>query len=142
MTATPKTARQSARASREERGATLVPPYDHPLIIAGQGTIGAEIVEDLRWLNLRPQIVLVGASGGGLAAGIALGVTARVPSARLYIVEPEGFDDTLRSFASGQRETNPRMSGTICDALDERDARRTDLPDHARVDRPGFHRHR
>jgi len=100
-----------------ERGATLVPPYDDPLIIAGQGTIGAEIVEDLRWLNLRPQIVLIGASGGGLAAGIALGITAKVPSAELYAVEPEGFDDTLRSFASGQRETNARMSGTICDAL-------------------------
>jgi threonine dehydratase len=100
-----------------ERGATLVPPYDDPLIIAGQGTIGAEIVEDLRWLNLRPQIVLIGASGGGLAAGIALGITAKVPSAELYAVEPEGFDDTLRSFASGQRETNARLSGTICDAL-------------------------
>ena len=100
-----------------ERGATLVPPYDDPLIIAGQGTIGAEIVEDLRWLNLRPQIVVVGASGGGLASGVALGISAKVPSAEFYIVEPEGFDDTLRSFASGQREVNPRMSGTICDAL-------------------------
>jgi threonine dehydratase len=100
-----------------ERGATLVPPYDDPLIIAGQGTIGAEIVEDLRSLNLKPQIVVVGASGGGLAAGIALGVKTRVPSAEFYIAEPVGFDDTLRSFASGQRETNPRMSGTICDAL-------------------------
>lgn len=100
-----------------ERGATLVPPYDDPLIIAGQGTIGAEIVEDLRWQNLRPQIVLIGASGGGLAAGIALGIKAKVPSAELYAVEPEGFDDTLRSFASGQREMNARLSGTICDAL-------------------------
>jgi threonine dehydratase len=101
----------------EERGATLVPPYDDPLIIAGQGTIGAEIVEDLRWQNLRPQIVLIGASGGGLAAGIALAIKAKVPSAELYAVEPEGFDDTLRSFKSGHRETNARMSGTICDAL-------------------------
>ncbi len=109
-------------ALAQERGATLVPPYDDPLIIAGQGTIGAEIVEDLRWLNLKPQIVLVGASGGGLAAGIALGVKAKVPAADMYIVEPEGFDDTLRSFASGQRETNPRMSGTHLRRADERDA--------------------
>jgi threonine dehydratase len=101
----------------QERGATLVPPYDDALIIAGQGTIGAEIVEDLRWLSLRPQIVLVGASGGGLSAGIALGIKARVPSAQIYTVEPEGFDDTLRSFQSGRREVNARMSGTICDAL-------------------------
>ena len=60
-----------------ERGATLVPPYDDPLIIAGQGTIGREIVEDLAQLRLKPEIVVVGASGGGLAAGISLGVKAR-----------------------------------------------------------------
>ncbi|HZP70752.1 MAG TPA: threonine/serine dehydratase [Pseudolabrys sp.] len=100
-----------------ERGATLVPPYDDPYIIAGQGTIGVEIVEDLAGLSLRPEIVVVGASGGGLAAGISLGVKARVPAARFYVVEPEGFDDTLRSFASGKREANARMSGSICDAL-------------------------
>ena len=100
-----------------ERGATLVPPYDDPLIIAGQGTIGREIVEDLGQHLLEPEIVVVGASGGGLAAGISLGVKARVPAAKFYTVEPEGFDDTRRSFVSGQREHNERMSGTICDAL-------------------------
>ncbi len=100
-----------------ERGATLVPPYDDPLIIAGQGTIGAEIVEDLAKLDLKPEIVVVGASGGGLAAGISLGIKARVPAAKFYTVEPEGFDDTLRSFVSGHREHNARMSGSICDAL-------------------------
>jgi threonine dehydratase len=100
-----------------ERGATLVPPYDDPLIIAGQGTIGTEIVEDLARLSLKPEIVIVGASGGGLAAGISLGVKSKVPSAKFYAVEPEGFDDTLRSFASGKREANARMSGSICDAL-------------------------
>jgi threonine dehydratase len=106
-----------AAAIAVERGATLVPPYDDPLIIAGQGTIALEIVEDLRWLNLRPQLVLIGASGGGLAAGVALGLSAKVPSAEIHLVEPEGFDDTLRSFASGERQSNPRSSGTICDAL-------------------------
>ena len=100
-----------------ERGATLVPPYDDPLIIAGQGTIGREIVEDLGQLLLEPDIVVVGASGGGLAAGISLGVKSRVPAAKFFTVEPEGFDDTLRSFVSGKREANARMSGTICDAL-------------------------
>ena len=99
------------------RGATLVPPYDDPLIIAGQGTIGREIVEDLDHLGLQPEIAVVGASGGGLAAGISLGVKARVPAAKFYIVEPEGFDDTVRSFKSGRREANARLSGTICDAL-------------------------
>ena len=116
-TATRRTARPSPTRSWHERGATLVPPYDDPLIIAGQGTIGREIVEDLDALGLTPEIVVVGASGGGLAAGISLGVKARVPAAKFYTVEPEGFDDTLRSFKSGQREANARMSGTICDAL-------------------------
>ena len=100
-----------------ERGATLVPPYDDPFIIAGQGTIGAEIVEDLERLGLKPEIVVIGASGGGLAAGTSLGVKARVPEATFYTVEPEDFDDTRRSFVSGNREHNERLSGSICDAL-------------------------
>lgn len=100
-----------------ERGATLVPPYDDPLIIAGQGTIGLEIVEQLAERGLKPEIVVVGASGGGLAAGISLGVKSRVAAAKFYTAEPDGFDDTARSFVSGKREANARMSGTICDAL-------------------------
>src|SRR5262245_59191144 len=70
-------------------GATLVPPYEDPLVIAGQGTVGREIVQDLAELGLRPDIVLVPTSGGGLAAGIALAVKTRVPDAALYTVEPE-----------------------------------------------------
>ncbi len=100
-----------------ERGATLVPPYDDPMIIAGQGTIGLEIVEQLAERGLKPEVVVVGASGGGLAAGISLGVKSRVASAKFYTAEPDGFDDTARSFVSGKREANARMSGTICDAL-------------------------
>jgi threonine dehydratase len=100
-----------------ERGATLVPPYDDPLIIAGQGTIGVEIVTDLEALGLKPELVVVGVSGGGLAGGISLGVKAHVTETTFYTVEPEGFDDTLRSFSSGKREANARMSGSICDAL-------------------------
>jgi len=87
------------------------------LIVAGQGTIGREIVEDLAAQGLEPDIVFIGMSGGGLAAGTALGVKARVPEAAIYGIEPDGFDDTLRSFKSGKHETNARMSGSICDAL-------------------------
>jgi threonine dehydratase len=101
----------------EERGAVLVPPYDDPLIIAGQGTAGRELVDDLAALGLVPDIVVVNASGGGLAAGVALTVKARVPSAVLYTAEPAEFDDHVRSFASGRREHNTRISGSICDAL-------------------------
>ena len=106
-----------ARAIADKRGAVLVPPFDDPLVIAGQGTAGREIVEDLAALGLEPEVVVVGASGGGLIAGIALAVKARFPDAKFYSAEPEGFDDTARSFRSGRREVNPRMSGTICDAL-------------------------
>jgi threonine dehydratase len=101
----------------EKRQAALVPPYDDPLVIAGQGTTGREIVEDLAAQGLVPDVVVVTASGGGLTAGIALAVKARVPQARLYTAEPEGFDDHARSFRSGQRERNPALTGTICDAL-------------------------
>src|SRR4051812_41657480 len=99
------------------RRATLVPPYDDPLVIAGQGTAGREIVEDLAAQGLRPDIVVVTASGGGLTAGIALAVKARVPQARLFTAEPEGFDDHARSFRSGRREKNVALTGTISDAL-------------------------
>jgi len=106
-----------ARGIAQKRGAVLVPPFDDPFVIAGQGTAGREICEDLDRLGLKPDVVVVGASGGGLIAGIALAIKARVPGAKFYSAEPDGFDDTMRSFKSGKREANPRMSGTICDAL-------------------------
>ena len=106
-----------ADAIARERGATLVPPYDDALIIAGQGTAGREIVDDLNALGLDPDVVVVTASGGGLTAGIALAVKARVPTAAVYTAEPQGFDDHARSFRSGQREQNTALTGTICDAL-------------------------
>ncbi len=106
-----------ARGICEARGAVLVPPFDDPAIIAGQGTAGREIAEDLAALGVVPEIVVIGASGGGLAAGIALALKARVPGAKFYTAEPAGFDDTARSFVSGRREKNPQPSGTICDAL-------------------------
>jgi len=106
-----------AGALAVQRGAVLVPPYDDALIIAGQGTAGREIVEDLALLGLVPDVVLVTASGGGLTAGIALAIKSRVPSAMVYTAEPRDFDDHARSFRSGQREQNAALSGTICDAL-------------------------
>jgi threonine dehydratase len=106
-----------ARGIAEKRGAVLVPPYDDPMIIAGQGTAGREIADDLIALGLKPDAVLVTASGGGLTAGVALAIKERFPDARLYTAEPQGFDDHARSFRSGRRETNAAMSGSICDAL-------------------------
>ena len=106
-----------ARALVAKREAVLVPPYDDAQIIAGQGTTGREIVEDLAQLGLTPDLVAVSASGGGLAAGIALALKARVPTTRVVTAEPAGFDDHARSFKSGKRESNVALSGTICDAL-------------------------
>ena len=106
-----------ARAIATERGAVLVPPYDDPFIIAGQGTAGREIVEDLAAMGLKPDVVVVPNSGGGLTAGVALAVKAKIPQAKIYTAEPAGFDDFVRSLHSGKREQNASPSGTICDGL-------------------------
>jgi threonine dehydratase len=105
------------RALAEERGAVLVPPYDDLYIIAGQGTVGREIVEELDGLGIVPDAVLVPCGGGGLIAGTALAIHDKVPSATIWSVEPKGFEDHARSFASGERLSNDRTSGSICDGL-------------------------
>jgi threonine dehydratase len=106
-----------AQAIAEERGAVVVPPFDDFFIIAGQGTVGREIVEDLGRSGLAPDAVLYPCGGGGLIAGGALAIHEKAPSARIYSVEPEGFDDHARSFAAGERLANTKASGSICDGL-------------------------
>lgn len=106
-----------AREIAGKRGATVVPPYDDPKIIAGQGTVGREIAEDLAAMSLSPGIVVAPASGGGLIAGIATAVKARFPQAAVMCAEPEGFDDHARSLRAGHREAHDANSRTICDAL-------------------------
>jgi threonine dehydratase len=113
------------RESREEiatqlaarRGATLVPSFDDPDIIAGQGTVGHEFMRQCAALGLLPDDVVVCCSGGGLVSGVALAVRDAAPAARIYAAEPEAFDDTRRSLAAGRRESNPRGRRSICDAL-------------------------
>jgi len=100
-----------------ERGAVLVPPFEDTHVIAGQGTLGLEIVEDMRARGAPIDQVLVCCSGGGLTAGIALALEELAPAAAIYSVEPEGFDDTRRSLASGRRERNAKTAGSLCDAL-------------------------
>src|SRR5262249_17757304 len=78
---------------------------------------GREIMEDLTALGITPDVAVIGASGGGLAAGISLALKARAPAVKIFTAEPEGFDDTARSFKSGKHEKNARLSGSICDAL-------------------------
>jgi threonine dehydratase len=100
-----------------KRGATLVPPYDDPKVIAGQGTVGREIVEDMAALGLAPDIVVAPVSGGGLIAGVATAVKARFPKAMLMSAEPDAFDDHARSLRAGRREPHKAEGRTICDAL-------------------------
>jgi len=106
-----------ADAIARERGAVFVPPYDDFHIIAGQGTVGLEIAQDLAAMGLAPDVVIANASGGGLISGIALAVKDRFPEARVMTAEPADFDDHARSFRSGGRERNNRATGSICDAL-------------------------
>ena len=100
-----------------DTGAALVPPYDHPDIIAGQGTVGLEITEQCGELNIVPDAVVVPCSGGGLIAGCAIAIRDAWPETDVYAAEPVGFDDTARSLKSGRRERNPGGNGSICDAL-------------------------
>ncbi|MGE5147561.1 MAG: threonine ammonia-lyase, partial [Candidatus Eiseniibacteriota bacterium] len=101
----------------EQRGATIVPPFDDPDIIAGQGTVGLELAAQLGEEKLVPDLVLVPCGGGGLLAGTSLAVKHAFPDALIYAVEPEGFDDTGRSLAAGTRVANEPGHVSACDAL-------------------------
>jgi threonine dehydratase len=106
-----------ATALSTERGAVLVPSFDDPYIIAGQGTAGLEILEQAAERGADVSQVLVNCGGGGLVGGIATAITAQAPEVAVYAVEPEAFDDTKRSLASGRREAVPPGASSICDAL-------------------------
>lgn len=101
----------------EERGLTLVPPFDDYRIIAGQGTAGLEIAQDAKAGGVTFDAVLVPCSGGGLTAGIASAFAELSPQTQVYGVEPANFDDTARSLAAGKRVTNTGTAPSICDAL-------------------------
>ena len=106
-----------ARSIAAERGAEVVPSYDHPYIIAGQGTVGLEIAEQSVQLGLPVNQALINCGGGGLASGSAIALKARLPDVAIYTVEPEEFDDTARSLDCGERLGVAKGSQTICDAL-------------------------
>lgn len=101
----------------EERGLTLIRPYDEPLVIAGQGTVGLEIAEQAQEAGIDKAEVLVCCGGGGLTSGVALALEAKAPGLKVRTAEPEHFDDVARSLASGKIERNAALSGSICDAI-------------------------
>jgi threonine dehydratase len=100
-----------------DRGLSLIKPYDDPQVIAGQGTVGLELAGQAAQAGVTAAPVFVCCGGGGLASGIALALEARAPGLQVHTAEPQGFDDMARSLASGRRERNPALTGSICDAI-------------------------
>ncbi len=101
----------------QERGLTLIKPFDEPQVIAGQGTTGLEIAEQAAAVGVTTADVIVCCGGGGFTSGIALALEAEAPGLRVRPAEPEGFDDVARSLRSGGIERNNAVSGNICDAI-------------------------
>jgi threo-3-hydroxy-L-aspartate ammonia-lyase len=101
-----------AEGIRRERGLTVIPPYDHPDIVAGQGTAALELLEDAGELDA----LLVPCGGGGLLSGSALAIVAHGSRCRVIGVEPASADDATRSFRTGELHT-VRDPDTIADGL-------------------------
>lgn len=99
------------------RGAVLVPSFDDPDVIAGQGTIGLEILEQLGDQADGLDLMISPVGGGGLISGTGLALQQRLPSISVIGVEPQGFDDCRRSLEAGAVETNAPGGQSLCDAL-------------------------
>ena len=95
----------------------LVKPYDDPLVIAGQGTVGLELAAQLAAIEVRPDAVLVPCGGGGLIAGVSTALADRLPDLPVHAVEPVGFDSTGRSLSAGERKQCDTSRTSICDSL-------------------------
>jgi threonine dehydratase len=106
-----------ARRICGERKAAFVHPYDDPDVIAGQGTVGLELMAQSKAIGLVPDAVLAPCSGGGLVTGVSLAVKHAGAGTAVHSVEPAAFDDMARSLRSGRRERNAAATGSICDAL-------------------------
>ena len=113
----PSSSARRALAERlaQQSGALLIPPYDHPDIVAGQGTTGLELLAQLQ--AEPPAAVYVPVGGGGLLAGIAVAIKACSPRTRVIGVEPELENDACRSFSSGQLVTAEGPSASMADAI-------------------------
>jgi threonine dehydratase len=98
-----------------ERRLSLIPPFDHPRVIAGQGTVGVEIVGDMEGVDL----VLVPVGGGGLAAGVSTAVKALSPRTQVYGVEPDVAPDARDSLAAGRLVpyTDDQRYASIADGM-------------------------
>ncbi|WP_374764571.1 threonine ammonia-lyase [Yunchengibacter salinarum] len=106
-----------AQRLADDTGAALIPSFDHPDVMAGQGTVGLEIAEELAARGIVPDQALICCGGGGLSSGSFLALHRAFPRMAAYTVEPSGFDDTARSLKSGARERVDPASRSVCDAL-------------------------
>lgn len=100
-----------------DTGAVLVPPYDFAPTIAGQGTSGIEVTNQLRARGLGLDLAIICCGGGGLAAGSGLALKTAFPESHLWVAEPETHDDTARSLLSGTHVYNDPDARSICDAI-------------------------
>lgn len=107
-----------AAAIAAERGAIVVPAFDDPDIIAGQGTVGLELASQAEARGVRLDVALAPVSGGGLLAGLSVALKAHTPATMIWGVEPAGFDDLRQSLAAGQRVTIKPPGRSLCDALE------------------------
>lgn len=101
----------------EEKGLTLVKPYDDPMVMSGQGTCGLEIAEQAAEAGITEATVLTCCGGGGLTSGIAIALEAKAPGLHVRPVEPEGFDDAARSLRAGEILSNEGPQVGLCDAV-------------------------
>lgn len=101
----------------QEKGLHLIKPYDDLDVIAGQGTVGLELAQQLGEAGTQATALLCCCGGGGLSSGIAVALSALRPEITVHTAEPEGFDDTARSIALGKRVSNATEQGSICDAI-------------------------
>jgi threonine dehydratase len=134
-----------------EKGAVVVPSFDDPNIVAGQGTAGLEIATQAAGQDAMLDAVLVPCSGGGLSSGVALGLSGSSPATQVFTVEPEGYDGARLSLQAGARSQATGTRDTVADALTSpgvgaipfeilraRHARGLALPDSALMEAVGF----
>ena len=113
------------KESREEIGSNLakginakiIPPFDHPDVINGQGTVGFEIIDECNKINIIPDLVLCCCGGGGLIAGVSTAIKEKYPNVPIYAVEPEDFNDTQLSLKNKKITEVDISKKSICDSL-------------------------
>ncbi|HUG85719.1 MAG TPA: threonine/serine dehydratase [Euzebya sp.] len=117
----------------DQRGLVLVPPFDDPYVIAGQGTLGLEVIAQAAEMDAPLDAFAVPISGGGLTAGCMLAFEAESPGTETYGVEPVDFDDTRRSMEAGERLRNDPDARSICDAVQTESPGRLTWPINQRL---------